>query len=436
MNYKNIDTVMSSEPSQANINNPAFKFQINLLDSHIDTVLKNSEAGYEQVTYLALTMFGFIISHAGMKDTALMMLDFSNSGTGKSLNMSLQYNMLLKAIVKQQDDLQLGTSDEETTSRYINVHRGKITVPALYQCIRTVPAQLVMVDELGLLLNKDDDIISEITKLYGADEASAPMLKTESPSSKSIMPVALSFVGATTLSYFGSTQKLKHHLSGGFVNRALIAYNTRLKTPEEITSLVSPNQDNYLSNKTSVELLNFIKSTHTTPTYSNASEHTLIAFKKEIQGIKIDLHADGHENYALFYNRVVQNIQIIINILHALKCFEKKSWDSVIDITTVEVGIAFMKCIVFPEIEKVMDYLSDGELLKREEKYKIKIVNFVQEYYEKHNTMPKIRDVSHKTRLTKSEVLELTKDFLEVVPASTLFRYVNVSQGVYHDQNR
>jgi len=429
MNFSQIDATMKSLPSQANIDNPAFKFKIDLLDRHIDTVLKNSEASYEQVTYLALTMFGFILSHGGIKDAALMMLDFSNSGTGKSLNMSLQYNMLLKAIVKQQDDLQLASSDEETTPRYINVHRGKITVPALYQCIRTVPAQLVMVDELGLLLLKDDDIISEITKLYGADEASAPMLKTESPSSKSIMPVSLSFVGATTLSYFGSTQKLKHHLTGGFVNRALIAYNTRLKTPEEITSLVSSNQDNYLSNKTSVELLNFIKSTHATLTYSNASEYTLIAFKKEIQAMKIDLHADGHENYALFYNRVVQNIQIIINILHTLKCFEQKSWNNVIDIATVEVGIKFMKCIVFPEIEKVMDYLSDGDLLKSEEKYKIKIVNFVHEYYEKHNMMPKIRDVSLKTRLSRSEVLEFTKDFLEVVPATTLFRYVNVSQG-------
>lgn len=428
MNFSQIDATMKNTTSKSEISDTAFAFNIDFLDRHIDNVIKNSEASFEQVTFLALTTFGFILSHSGMRETALMMLDFSNSGTGKSFNMTLQYNLLLKAIVKQQDDLQIGSSDEETTSRYINVHRGKITVPALYQCIRTVPAQLVMIDELGLLLQKDDDIISEVTKLYGAEEASAPMLKTETPSSKSIMPVALSFVGATTLSYFGSTQKLKHHLAGGFVNRALIAYNTRLKLPEEITSLVSSSQDYSNSNKTAVELMNFIKSTHMPINYSDASEQTLIAFKQEIQTIKIDLYADGHDIYALFYNRVVQNIQIIINILHALKCFEKKSWDSVIDLSTVEVGIAFMKCIVFPEIEKVIDYLSDGELLKREEKYKIKIANFVKEYHEKHNMMPKIRDVSQKTRLSRSEVLELTKDYLELVPISTSFRYVNVLQ--------
>lgn len=428
MNFSQIDATMKNTVDKVNVSDTAFAFNIDFLDRHIDNVLKNSEASFEQVTFLALTTFGFILSHGGMKETSLMMLDFSNSGTGKSFNMTLQYNLLLKAIVKQQDDLQLSSSDEEGTSRYINVHRGKITVPALYQCIRTVPAQLVMVDELGLLLQKDDDIISEITKLYGAEDASAPMLKTESPSSKSIMPVALSFVGATTLSYFGSTQKLKHHLSGGFVNRALIAYNTKLKSPEEITSLVSQNRDYSQSNKTAAELMSFVKNTNTTLTYSEASEQMLLKFKREVQSIKVDLHADGHENYALFYNRVVQNTQIIINILHALKCFEKKSWESVINIATIELGIAFMKEIVFPEIEKLIDYLSDGDLLKSEERHKIKIVNFVQEHYEKHNMMPKIRDVSLKTRLSRSEVLELTKDFLEVVPASTLFRYVNVSQ--------
>jgi hypothetical protein len=428
MNFSQIDATMKNTTGKTEVSDTAFLFNIDFLDRHINNVLKNSEASFEQVVFMALTTFGFILSHAGMRETALMMLDFSNSGTGKSFNMTLQYNLLLKAIVKQQDNLQLASSDEETTSRYINVHRGKITVPALYQCIKTVPAQFVMVDELGLLLQKDDDIISEITKLYGADEASVPMLKTESPSSRSIVPVALSFVGATTLSYFGSTQKLKHHLSGGFVNRALIAYNTRLKTPEEITSLVSSSQDNYLSNKTSVELMNFIKSTHTSLTYSDASEHTLIAFKKEIQGMKIDLHADGHENYALFYNRVVQNTQIIINILHALKCFEKKSWEKVIDIATTEVGIAFMKQIVFPEIEKLIDYLSDSVLLKREEKYKAIIVDYVQNFLLENGIMPKIKNVSNKTHLPKDEVLALTKGFLEVVPGSTIFRYVNVSQ--------
>ncbi|MGD9968812.1 MAG: hypothetical protein AB7S65_00010 [Sulfuricurvum sp.] len=425
MNFIMVDKAMKSANDSCKSIDAKFNFEVEFLDRHIEDVLKNSEASYEQVSFMALTIMGFILSHAGMKETSLMMLDFSNSGTGKSSNMTLQYKWLLKAILEQQDALQVSTSDEDSTARYINVHRGKITVPALYQCIKTVPAQLIMIDELGLLLQKDDDIIGEVTKLYGAEEASAPMLKTEAPSSKSIMPVALSFVGATTLSYFGSTQKLKHHLMGGFVNRALIAYNTKLKLPEEITSLVSQNRDYTSSNKTAVELLHFIKNTYSELVYSEASEHMLIEFKKEIQSIKIDLHSDGHDNYALFYNRVLQNAQTIINILHALKCFEKKRWNSMIDVVTVELGISFIKKIVFPEIEKLIDYLSDGDLLTSEERHKVKIVNFVQEYLAEHNKMPKIRDVSQKTRLSKNAVLEMIKDFLEVVPGTTILRYVN-----------
>lgn len=410
-----------------NIKEPSFVTNIDLLDSHIDYVIKNSEASYAQVSFLALTALGFILSHGGMKNTSLMMLDFSNSGTGKSLNMHLQYDLLLKSIVKRQDDLQLGATDEEGVRRYINVHRGRITLPALYQCLQTVPAQLVMMDELGLYLKKNDEIITEITKLYGSDDAQIPVLKTEAPSSKSIIPIALSFVGATTLAYFGGTQKLKHHLSGGFANRALVAYNNRLKLPEEITSLTSSNIDGTQSNKMVIELLNFIIDNNTTSHYSSAAKNVLIEFKKEIQAIKNNFHRDGHEIYLSFYNRVVQNTQIIVDIFHALKCFEQKHWDDEIHIATAELGIVFMKQIVFPEIEKMIDYLSDSDLLKREEKYKAKIVDFVQEYYLEHGTMPNIRAVSNKTRLSKDEVLEFTRDFLQIVPASTVFRYINES---------
>lgn len=404
-----------------------FTFNITLLDKHIDYVLQNSEASYAQVSFLALTAFGFILSHGGMKNTSLIMLDFSNSGTGKTQNMRLQYDLLLRSIVKRQDDLQIEASNQEGVHRYINVHKGKISIPALYQCIQTVPAQFMMIDELGLLLKKNDEIISEVTKLYGEGEVPIPILKTEAPSSKSIISVSLSFFGATTLAYFGASQKIKHHLSGGFVNRALIAYNKRLKLPEEITSLAPLNPDCTQSNNTAIELLNFILSNGTVTKYNDAAENLLVQFKQEIQALKIDLHNDGHEDYAHFYNRIIQNTQIIVNIFHALKCFEQKRWDSIIDLSTAEVTIAFMKQIVFPEIEKLIDYLSDSDLLKREEKYKTRVVDFVKEYYLKHNIMPKIRDISHKTRLSKSEVLELTKDFLEIVPATTRFRYIHTS---------
>lgn len=410
-----------------NIKEPLFISNIELLDSHIHNVLKNCMASYSQVSCLALTVFGFILSHGGMKNTSLMMLDFSDSGTGKSANMDLQYDLLLRSIVKQQNDLQIASVEEDRVSRYINVIKGNITVPALYQCVRTVRAQLLMFDELGLILRKNDGIINEITKLYGANEVLAPIIKTEAPSSNSLLPVALSFFGATTLAYFGSKQKFQHHLSGGFVNRALIVYNNRLKRPEEIMSTFSTEVDCTQSNQIAVELLAFIRSNVTACMQSESSENALLEFAREIQAIRFDFNESGHEYYGLFYNRIVQNTKVIINILHGLKCFEKKSWDNEIDIATTQCAITFMKQIMFSEIEKMIDYLSDSDLLKREEKYKAIIIDYVKNYLLENGKMPKIKNVSNKTHLPKKEVLKLTDDFLKIVPGTTIFRYINES---------
>ena len=403
-----------------------FKFGTSLLDKHIDIVLKNTDASYPQVSLVALAIHGFILSHGGVKNTSMSILDFSNSGTGKSHNVSMQSELLLKGITHEQDNLQLLASDDEPLKkRYINVHRGKITVPALYQCIQTVPAQLLMIDELGLLLQKDDDVISEITKLYGATEVSVPLLKTEVPTSKSIIPVAFSFIGATTLSYFGSTAKLKYHTSGGFVNRAFIAYNKVLKTPEEIVSIMPSYIDYEHSNKKVLELLAFARTNTEDFTYNEESEDKLLQFKREIQALKIEFVMQGNDEHALFYNRTFQNTQILVHILHGLKCFEKKIWLKTIEVSTVDIAISFVKTIVFPEIEKLISYLSDDELLQREEKQKAKIIKFVDEFYSLNNQMPKIRDISQKTRLSKNQILDLTKDYLQVIPGSTIFKYCN-----------
>ncbi len=422
MNYTKVNEAIKDK-----IEDKVFKFNIKFLDEHINTILINTDASYSQVSFVALTICGFILSHGGAHDSSIMTLDFSDSGTGKSHNMSLQYNLLLKNITTEQDNLQLLSSDDEHVKRYINIHRGKITVPALYQCIKTTPAQLLMIDELGLLLQKDDDIIAEVTKLYGTNDTAVPLLKTEAPSSKSVVPVALSFIGATTLSYFGSSNKLKYHTSGGFVNRALIAYNKVLKTPEQILS-IKPSGLNYSSsNKLAVELLSFTKKHHETLDYNTESEVILLNFKRKIQKIKILFQEQGNDDFGLFYNRTFQNTQLVINILHYIQCFESKNWTRIINTSTIEIAIEFIQRIVFTEIDKLISYLADDDLLQKEEKQKEKIIKFVDEYLAHNQSMPKIRDISIKTRLSKNEILELMKDYLELIPASTVFRFCQKS---------
>lgn len=417
MRFENLNNLLKEECFSS--------FNIDLLDSHIKNVASTCDASYAQISMASLVTFGFILAHGGIKNTSLYFCDLSASGTGKSFNITLQMRLLLKHIQKLQDNMQ-ELYDGDEVKRFHNIHRGRITVAALNQCIKTVRAQLLFIDELGLLMKRGSELIDEVTKLYGSDETSLSITKGEIPNSKNIVPIAFSFMGATTLSYFGGKKSIMSELLGGFINRQLLAYNINLKKPEEINSIFKDNLDYESSNKKAIELLNFAKKCDVVFQHSLQSEELQLDFIKEVQGLIVKYNNMGTE-FGNFYSRVAQNLQIIMNILHSLKCFEEKNYQIEIDATTTKTAIEFYKNVIFKEIDKLINYLSDGELLEREEKQLIKIKEFVSEYNKKHSLMPKIRDISLKTRLSKEEILSLTKDYLEVVPGTTLFKYCDRS---------
>ena len=429
MNFNNVKDEMAKHKAISSIEQnrseiKLFEFGISFLDMHIKNVLNVSEASYEQVSLSFIPVVSFILSHAGIKDVASYMLDFSVSGSGKSHTLSLHTNLLLDSISKEQEVLQQNVTEEDETKRYMNLHRAaKITTPALYQCIQTTPSQLVIIDEIGLLLARDDELVSELTKLYGSKQAAVPVLKTEIASKKSVIPVAMNFIGASTLSYF-TTKSLVKHLSGGFVNRCWIAFNNELIDPSEITSIKPDTLDYELSNKIAFDLFKFVKSCSISFHYCSLAESKLLEFKKEIQSIKIKYHEMGTE-FGSFYNRTFQNTQMLVRIIHCLKCFEKNTWFDEISETSVIIAISFVHKVAFKELDKLIHQLSDGELLEREEIQKKKVIEFVRDFELNHSKMPKIRDISQKTRLSKAQILDLTKDYLEVIPGSTVFRYCN-----------
>lgn len=413
MRFENLNNLLKEESFSS--------FNIEFLDSHIKNIVLTCDASYAQISMASLVTFGFILSHGGIKNTSLYFCDLSNSGTGKSFNITLQMKLLLNHVEKLQENLQL-TYDGDEIKRFHNIHRGKITVAALNQCIKTIRAQLFVIDELGLLMSKGSDIIDEITKLYGCEVTSLSITKGEIPNSKNIVPVAFSFMGATTLSYFGGKKSVMKELLGGFINRQLLSYNTVLKKPEEINSIYKDILDYESSNKKAIELLNFAKKCDVVFKYSLESEELQLEFKKEVQYLRIKYHDMGTE-FGNFYSRVEQNLQTIMNILHILKCFEQNNYQIEIDVIITKIAIDFFKKVVFKEIDKLINYLSDGELLEREEKQLNKIKEFVTEYNNKHFSMPKIRDISLKTRLSKDEILTLTKGYLELTSGSTVFKY-------------
>lgn len=401
-----------------------FTSNIALLDEHIDTIMDYCDADYAQVSLVALGVFGFILSHAGMKQTSLMVLDFSISGSGKTHNIDLQYKALLRPILNEQSTLQMSANDgEEKNKRYMNVHRNKVTPPALFDSLKTVPAQLLIIDELGLRLNTNDEIIQTLTELYGLEEAMLPVIKTEAPSVLSVVPTALSFIGATTLRYFGSKTKLRHHLLGGFVNRALIVYNNRTKTPDEIKPIGLNDMEVSNINNEIVQLLAFLRQNSLKVTFEDDSTELILNLQREIQSTKSTFSQEGNEQFNDFYNRIVQNTLIITRIFHALKCFEKDYWEETIDPLTIESAITYVKLVIYPQIDKLIDYLIDKPKLIQEEKRLKRIKTVVEKYLAEHGTMPTIRKVTQKTGLLKDEILSLAKGYLERQPGDTTLRY-------------
>lgn len=399
-----------------------FSFNIDFLDNHIDNIQSVCDASYAQVSLASLTTIGFLLAHAGIKNTSMYFTDLSSSGTGKTFNMTLQFKLLLQEIEKLQEELQLSSEDKEEIKRYHNVHRGKITTAALNQCIKTQRAQFLTIDELGLLMSRGSDIIDEVTKLYGVDQTSLSVTKGEVPNSKNIVPVAFSFMGATTLSYFGGSKSVMKELLGGFINRQLLAYNNTLRKPEEITSIFNDTLDYKTSNEQAMKLFHFAKTCTIKFQYSKESEQLQLEFKKEVQKLVVKYHEMGTE-FGSFYSRIEQNLQIILNILHTLKCFELNTWFEKIDKELTSKTISLFKIIVFTEIDKLIDYLSDGELLKLQSNQLKKIKYYVEKFFDEKGYMPEIRDIQQKTKIKSLDIEALTKNYLEIIPGTRKLRY-------------
>ncbi len=426
MKLSNVKAVLGAYENSSNIIkidvNKNFTFGIEFIDSHIKNIQSVCDASYAQVSLASLTTIGFLLAHAGIKNTAMYFTDLSSSGTGKTFNMTLQFKLLLQSIEKLQEELQLSCEDTEELKRYHNMHRGKITTAALNQCIKTQRAQLLMIDELGLLMSRGSDIIDEVTKLYGVDQTALSVTKGEVPNTKNIVPVAFSFMGATTLSYFGGSKSVMKELLGGFINRQVLAYCNVIKKPEEITSIFKDTLDYKTSNEKAMKLFNFAKTCTIKFHYSKESEDLQLEFKKEVQELIVKYHEMGTE-FGSFYSRIEQNLQIVLNILHTLKCFESNIWFEEIDKEITSKAISFFKEVVFLEIDKLINYLSDGELLELQSKQLSKIKHHVEKFHNEKGYMPDIRDIQQKTRIKSLDIEVLTKGYLEIIPGSRKLRY-------------
>jgi plasmid stabilization system protein ParE len=82
-----------------------------------------------------------------------------------------------------------------------------------------------------------------------------------------------------------------------------------------------------------------------------------------------------------------------------------------------------MKLVVYPQIDRLIDYLIDKTKLAQEEKQLKRIRTVVEKYLAEHGTMPTTRHVTQYSRASQKITLRLTRGYLELQPGTTILRY-------------
>jgi superoxide dismutase len=145
------------------------------LDTYIASVYNSTEASKQQISIIALAMFGTLLSYTGLQNCNLYVADLSVSGSGKTQNINLQKDILLDEMLQLQQAKQKPEKFEE---KHNNIHASKLTAAALFKSLEYCRTQYIQIDELGLSLkNKtENELIQYLIQLYGSSKAAAPSL--------------------------------------------------------------------------------------------------------------------------------------------------------------------------------------------------------------------------------------------------------------------
>jgi plasmid stabilization system protein ParE len=196
-----------------------------------------------------------------------------------------------------------------------------------------------------------------------------------------------------------------------------------MKSSDEIKAIGLSEMNTSTMNEKISALLAFLRANSLEVSFCSDSEELLTQFSRDIQKLKIEFYQEGNESFGGFYNRVVQNTLMITRIFHALKCFENGHWDETINPLTTESAINYMKLVVYPQIDRLIDYLIDKTKLAQEEKQLKRIRTVVEKYLAEHGTMPTTRHVTQYSLVSQKNILRLTRGYLELQPGTTILRY-------------
>jgi len=399
----------------------SFAFRTSWLNTYDKMLFSHVTSGYLQIQIKLLQNVAYLLCYGGMKTPPFYILDLCPSGSGKGENIKLQSKLLLHPIFDMQRE-----KLERDILRYEaerSISKGKekesIKPPALYKCIHssdtskealfesfeTTQAQLVEFGELGLRLKKPDPVVDFICDGYGKDSLIAPNYKNQRFSSTiKIDNTSLFFIGDTNLQYLGKDTFYKH-LQGGLINRCFIVYDDYIP-PYDVLPEVYTLDDFMVStyNEKAKSLIAYgIQNKGQKIDHGYTRDATLKAYEAELHSLKKEMLDSRNPNGNL-YNRSIQNLRAIIEVLHLIHCHEKGLFTSDIEKATINEGIAFCKrYFVYDGLMNELNGTTD-EVVKDDLVEKLKAL-----VYEVKLPCP-LRTVYKRMHISKSQLLELLNE--------------------------
>jgi len=418
MHLKNHEIANTKSNSDSSRYMEHFVFGTSWLNTYCEMLFHHVTSGYLQIQIKLLQNVAYLLCYGGLKTPPFYILDLCPSGSGKGENIKLQSKLLLHPVFDIQHE-----KLEHDILRYNaerSVSKGKdkesIKSPALYKCIHssdtskealfesfeTTQAQLVEFGELGLRLKKPDPVIDFICDGYGKETLIAPNYKNQRFSSTiKIDNTSLFFIGDTNLQYLGKDAFYKH-LQGGLINRCFIVYDDYIPPYDALPEVYT--LDDFTVETYSEKAKSLIAFSHNHRgekiSHTYTKDAALKAYEAELHGHKKRMLDSRNPNGNL-YNRSIQNLRAIIEVLHLIKCHEKGLFTPSIEREIIDEGIAFCKrYFMYDGLMNELNGTTD-EVVKDDLTEKLKAL--VHEL-----KLPcSLRNIYKRLHISKSQLLEL-----------------------------
>lgn len=300
-----------------------FIFESEILNSWCKFVKTYNISNYRQIEIQAVQCFSAIIAYCGQPNLPFFLLDLSDSGTGKSSNKRFQFDILFKPI-KDELDLKFKNSDNKELLSFLM--ENKATYEGIYETAINQPKFFVDLGEVGnALKNKDTKTTELLNMLTDKNGTNNILRRPVYKNAKALPPMienAKFYLSAdTNIQQLGGNDSVIKEYLGGLFNRFIINYTKDILSYEN--SKFNANRPH------SVEIQKFEKFITSFMGF----------YKQENYEIDINLLKDnskydefcriihtkkqnGDDEYKELYNRVVQNLNAIIQTLHYLKQYE------------------------------------------------------------------------------------------------------------------